>query len=348
MSIESYIEAMPKAELHVHLEGAVSPEELLLIAEQNEVAEQIKHFNTWAALVQKPDYERLDDIIRVACQWVQLPEDLTRIAYNVGTNLSKQNVRYAEVSVTPALYSGLSLSLEQFFAALNDGRERAERAWGIRIGWVLTLPRDEPRRGDEYVRFATSPGGRRANIVALGLAGTETAHPVGQFERTFVTAEKKGLPRVVHAGEILGAEGVLAALQTLSPNRVVDGWGISESKEVRDLMHEKSVSLDVSMIAALRRNRIADYQAYPLRQLYDDGVVITLGADMPELFQTTLNEQYTIVVRDLGFDLEELEEIALNVVRVSALPEDERETLLGEFRQTYDALRAEHIEAQTE
>src|SRR5215213_8189255 len=191
MTVESFIQAMPKAELHVHLEGGVSKNLMLMIAEQNEVSETVKHFNSWAGLLEKPDYERLDDLVKVTTQWLRIPEDLTRAAYDLGTALAKQNVRYAEVTFNPNLYTELTVTLDQFVAALNDGRDRAQRAWGIQMNWILAIPREEPRKADEYSRWVMSAGARKAGVLGLGLSGKESVPPVGQFERAFHSVEKK-------------------------------------------------------------------------------------------------------------------------------------------------------------
>lgn len=348
MSIETYLEAMPKVELHARLEGAVGTDVILLIAEQNEVHEGLKHFNTWVGLVQKPDYARMDEIIRVASQWPRLPEDLSRMAYNVGTYLSKQNVKYAEITVNPALYTELPIPVEQFFGALNDGRERAERAWGIRLAWIVGVPREEPRRADDLVRYALTVAGRKAGVAGLGLVGRETAQPVGQFERAVTSAEKKGVPVTVSAGEHEGAEGIQKALDVLRPARIDIGWGATESPEVMKQLQDTDTAVTVSMARALKTGKIESYKDYPLRALYDDGVRVVISSDMPVFFGTTLTEQYQIAARDLGFSVDELEDIALNAVRASFLPDEEKATMLEEFEQAYAALRAEHLEPQAE
>lgn len=347
MTIESFIQAMPKADLHVHLEGAVSKNALLLIAEQNEVSESVKHFSDWVHLIDKPDYDRLDDLIRFLSTWVRLPEDLTRFVYDFGVSMAKRNVRYAEITVNPALYTEVSLTLEQFIAAINDGRDRAQRAWGVKMGWILAVPREEPRKADDYARWALTASARRAGVVGLGLSGKETAQPVGQFERAFASVEKKGLPRLPHSGELLGADGVLKVIQLLHPNRIADGWGVIESPEVVRLLVEQQIALDISMVRAVLHKKISGYADYPLRQLYEEGVPLTIGSDMPALYKTSLDEQYLAAVELAGLEMDELEDIALNAVRVSQLADDEKQTMLSEFKQAYASLRDEHLSQPT-
>jgi adenosine deaminase len=343
MSLETYIQAMPKVELNIRLEGGVSAETMLMIAEQNEV---IDSRDAGRDKLRKANPVKLLPFAREISTWVQQADDLTRLVYDLGTTLAKQNVRYAEVNINPALYDKIGLQPEEFLATINDGRDRAVRAWGIRLVWILAIPRDEPRRADDYARWSSLVNARKAGIVGLGLVGDEKAQPVGQFERAFHTAEKKGVARLPHAGDHRGGEGVLETINLLLPHRVADGWGVWESREALALLSERSITLDTSMSAALFRRQIASYADYPLRKLYDENVQITLGADMPLFYGASLSDLYRAAVEKCGLTVEELEEIALNAVRASLLPDEEKEALLTAFMAEYDQLRAEHLPAE--
>ncbi|HLU08498.1 MAG TPA: hypothetical protein VK003_02445 [Oceanobacillus sp.] len=343
MSVASYIQAMPKVELMLSLEGALQRNSLLKLAEANDIPETLKHYNEWVSLLDKPDYKRLADIARMATSWLQIADDLSRIVYDVGVFLAKTNVRYAEVMVNPSYFDHVGLSLDDFFAALNDGRSRAKRAWDVDIAWVLAVPREEPRRADDYARAATSQMAVRHNIVALGLTGREDAQPVGQFERAFATAEKKGVPRVVRAGDNLGADGVVAAVNTLSPTRLLDARGVSESPEALRLIEERQIPVAVGLTRALRLGWVHSVEEFPLRNLYDEGVTLVLGTDMPSLYHTSLIEEYTTAVEAELLSLDELDELALNAVRNSFLPEDQKTAMLEQFKEEYARLREEHI-----
>lgn len=343
MSVESYIRAMPKVELHLHLEGALRKDTLLTIAEQNEIAENLKHFDEWVRLLDTPDYQRLDEIVQTTSLWLKQPDDLTRVVYDLGVALRDQNVRYAEVSVDPVLYTENGISFDQFMSAINDGRSRAERAWGVRMGWIFTIPREQPRKSDDVVRWATSAANRKSGVVGLGLSGREDVQPVGQFERAFHTAEKKLLPRTVHAGDAQAAEGILEAINTLIPDRIYDGWGAADAPDVLNLLVERNISLGVSLAKSLCMGKLASYADYPLRHLYDEGVTLTIGSDMPSFYKSTLSDEYVAVVEHMDFSLEELEELALNAIRTSFLSPEEKESMLASFADEYEQLRAAHI-----
>jgi adenosine deaminase len=347
MSIEAFIREMPKVELHLHLHGAIPKQTLLLIAEQNEVAESTKHFKEWVKLLDNPDYHKLDDLIQITSQWIQQPEDLTRVVYDVGVDLAKQNVRYAEVSIDPTLYADKGIDFETFLSAVNDGRDRVQRGWNVRINWILTIPRDQPRKADDVSRQASSVIGRKAGIVALGLSGKESAQPIGQFERAFKTVEKKGILRAPHAGDMLGAEGILEAIERLNPDRIYDGWGAADAPDVIALLKERYIALNICIAHDLCHQHVDSYAGYPLRHLYDEGVTLVLGSDMPTFYKSSLSDEYLAVLEHNGFVLEEIEDIALNAVRTSALPVEEKEAMLSTFTETYHELRTKHISQPT-
>ncbi len=348
MSLQSFIQAMPKAELHVQLEGAFQQPTLLMIAEQNDIYETLKHYNDWVALIAEPDYTRLNEIVRMVASWLKIPENLTLLVYELGTGLAKQNVAYAEVGVNLWLYPDMNLSFDDFLAALNDGRDRAQRAWGIDMAWVIDIAREEPRRADDIARWVSTAAARRANVVALGLNGEEKTQAAGQFERAFRAVEKKDLPRVVRAGDDLGAEGVLKAIEALNPNRILDARGVAESPEAIKQMVDNNITAAINLTRAKCQGWVETIADYPLRALYDADVSLVLGSDLPSLYHTTLNDEYIAAVEQGGLSLEELENIALNAVRTSFLAEDAKTEMLNQFTQAYVDLRAEHIEAETE
>lgn len=344
MSIESYLRAMPKAELDIQLEGAIPRKTLLMIADQNEIAASTKGFKKLVESLNAPDYARLSDLIATITQWLHHSDDLSRVVYDVGVGLSKQGVRYAEIGLNPALYSHMGLSFEALVEALNDGVDRVRRGWKVEIAWILSIPRDEPRRADEFVRWAMSATGRKANVVAVGLVGSENSQPAGQFERAFRTAEKKGLPRVAQAGDNLGAEGILETITELKPNRIVGGWGAAESPDAMTALIEGNIPLNIGLTRALRHRQIETAAEYPIRKLIDDGIDLMLTTDLPELYGTTLSDEYVTVVEQCGLSVEEAEQLSLNSLKHSFMAETERDSLIKEFKTTFETLRAEHIE----
>ncbi len=341
MNLSEYVQAMPKVDLHVSLEGAVRKRTLKILAEMNEIPDHIKHFNDWLNLIDKPDFKRLHDIVKTVGGWILEVEDLARVVYDAGVALHHQNVKYAEISVNPVIWSALNLSADDFLSGINDGRERAERGWGIKIAWVFTIPRDEPRRADEMARWVSSVSAKKGGVVALGLSGRESVQPIGQFERPFRAIEKKGIPRVARAGDQQGADGVKRTLDALLPTRLYDAWGTAETPELLKTIADQRIGVGVNLTRAVKSGWIERVEDYPLRTLYDADIPVFLGSDMPTYLGSTLNDEYAMVVEKLGFGIDELEQIALNAVRQSCLSDDAKAAMETDFKAQYEQLRSE-------
>jgi len=343
MSVQDFIRAMPKMELRVQLEGSFRKDTLLLIAEQNDIPLTTKKFDKWVDLVENPTYAQADDLIENVSSWLRHPDDITRLVYDVGVDLAHQNVRYAEIGLNPSIHMLNDMSFDAFMAAVNDGRDRAERGWGIRIGWLLIITREEPRRADEIMRWASSAVGKKAGVVGLMLIGKEDAQPVGQFERAFANARKKNVPTVASAGSTNGAEGIQQVLSVLEADRVLDATGLLDSPEVLDEVVNKQVPINVCLTRALKKGRVRKIENYPLRRLYDENVKLTISSDLPSINQSNLTDEYIMAVEQGGLSVDELQEIALNAIDCSFLPEEDKAQFRDEFKEQYNNLRIEHL-----
>lgn len=331
MTIKDFLQAAPKAELGVRLEGAMNPATLQVIANQNDIPLTTKHFKELMAQVQKPEYKRAEDLARVASTWINSPLELARVAYDAATSLWKTGVRYTEIAITPNLYDHMGLRLDDLFAALNDGRDRAQRAWGIRIQWLVVIPRDEPRRADDIARYAGSVTGRKAGVVGVALLGPEEVQPPGQFERAFKSAEKHEVPRVVQTNGAGGAEGLATTLEVLKPNRLIEGWAAAELPDLLGRLADEQVGVLAGAMRAAKSGRIGKAGDYPLKALLDAGVPVTLSVDAPSQLGSTLTDAYAAALEQGGLTMEEITVLLLNGVRMSFLDEAGKQALEAEF-----------------
>jgi len=342
MDIARFIKEMPKVELNARLEGYYRKDVLMLIAEENEIAADMKHFATYADNWGAPDFAKLDEHVRGYMEWLKHPDDLTRLVYDVGVALSRENVKYAEVSINTVLHKLDSMSFDDFMTALNDGRDRVQRAWGLTINWIMTVPRDVPRSADDALRWAVSVTGRKANIVAFGISGSEAAQPAGQFQRAFDTAAKKEIPVVVQAGDTDGAEGVKAVLD-LGADRLVDGWGVSEDPDTLTQLVTSDAALLVCPGRAVKLGWVDELADYPLQQLQDAGVPMVLSAEMPAFYGQGLNESYLAIADVFNLDIDALQQLVMQGVDHSYLPEDEKKQLTADFIAAFEQLREDML-----
>lgn len=346
MSVESYIHAMPKVDLHVQLEGALQIDFMLMIAEQTDIAgtyKKTKQFQEWVQLLKAPDFNRIDEIARETSAWVRHPEDIARAVYDFAVRCSKENIHYAEISVLPSLYTDLGLGFIEFLDALNDGADRAERAWQVRLNWILAIPRENPRKSDDIARWATSTQAQKGHVVAMSLVGREHAQPIAQFKKAFQTVEKKELARITHVYSYPDADSFNGVMEIVNPTRITDAWGLIDDDEALAYVVDQQIPVMLTPTREVRLGRIRSVAEYPLRELVNRGVNVVLGSGMPVLFDTSLSAEYTAAVEQAGLTLDEIEAIALNSVRAALLSAEDRRTLFTEFQDAYAALRAEHL-----
>lgn len=335
MAFRDFIQAIPKVDLNLQLTGALVKDNLLMIARQNGVPTTVEDFDQWVALMDAPDNDRLDEIAAVAGSWVMYPEDITRVVYDIGVALHRQNVCYTEICVAPTPFlSGGGMSFDVFISALNDGRDRALRAWGVDMSWILCVPSDNPRAGDDVARWVTGASAKSGNVVALGMLGREDAQPIGQFKRAYATARKKDAFTISNAGSDLGAEGVTTALEVLNPHRLTDSMDIAQDESVLQLINSLEIPLVVSLNRALRLRKVRSASKYPLRQLLDSGVQVVLSAGMPSLYQSTLIDEYALAHEKCGLSVDEIVELARHSIRLSFLDEERKQQLLDRFEES--------------
>ncbi|MCY3778874.1 MAG: hypothetical protein OXG78_01070 [Chloroflexi bacterium] len=344
MSLREFLTAIPKVELNLQLTGALQRESLVMIAKQNGVPSMREDFEEWVALFDRPDYARIDAIARETGSWAMYPEDIALMVYDIGVALFKQNVVYAEIVVAPPDFVGSAhMNFDTFVAALNDGRDRALRGWNVDMAWILCIPRDNPRSGDEVSRWATSPEARSANVVALGLTGPEDAQPIGQFRRAFDTAHKKEINTVVSTGSDSGGSSVHETMEELSPQRLTDAWGIVKDDAMLKLLAENGTALCLSLSRAQRLGLVKKAGDYPLRQLIDRDVNVALSTGMPILYQSTLIDEYIMAHEECALGIDELIQLSRRSIELSYMDAESKEALLRRFDFEMKAARAKWL-----
>lgn len=336
MSLETFIRNMPKVELDLLLEGSIRADTLQIIAEQNDIPFTSRQFKQWMDVFNHPDFQKMDSLLQTVANWLQQPEDLSRIVYELGVSLAKQNIHYAEIGFIPTLYT--NMTFEQILAAINDGRSRVERGWNVRLAWILQLPRNQIRRVDEVVRWATSASARMNGIVGIGLIGRDDLPPVEDFERPFQNARKKGVGCSISAGDSRGSNGIIAAIHHLQPTRIVGGWGADKSDEASSLLSENSIGLVTHLSYALAMKQVHKAVDYPIIDLLKRNVPVIIGSAMPAYLNTSLTQEYLAFANTFSLNREVIETISINAIRCSLLDADEKSKLINNFQRDFQSL----------
>jgi adenosine deaminase len=350
VSVEDYLRSAPKAELHVHLEGSIQPATLLTLAARNRVtlpASTEREVREWFTY---RDFGHFIEIYLAISRCLVTAEDFELITYELGEEMARQNVRYAEVTFTPATH-GLSTSrdvpYDTYFRGLAAGRKRVRDTLGVEINWTFDMvynpgKLDFTRRVADHTLNAAIDG-RSDGVVALGLGGPEVGHSLEYIAAYFDRARAAGLHAAPHAGETVGPESIWGAITVLGAERIGHGVRAIEDPELVSYLAQHSIPLEVCPTSNLRLGVYPSLAAHPLRALHEAGVVVTINSDDPPLFNTTLNQEISLLPDPFGFDVPTIDEILLNGVRHSFRDATWKQEQEAVFRTDLGRLKQEHL-----
>jgi len=343
MTLETFIQAMPKVELHVHLEGSIRPETLLKLAQRHGVelpAKTVEGLREWYTFT---DFPHFIEVYLAVSSCLRTPDDIELIAREFLAGQAAQNIRYSEVTYTPYThYKHRGLPFSEQLAALNRARAWAEAEYGIGMGLVLDISRDvSPEEGLLTADWAISAMGE--GVVALGLGGPEVGHPPEKFKEAFDRAYAAGLPSVPHAGETVGPASIWGALNALHAVRIGHGVRCLEDPTLVDELRARQVPLEVSPTSNICLKVFPNLASHALPVLLQEGLYVTVNSDDPPMFNTTLTQEYLAVARTFHFGADTFEQLTLNAVRAALLPASARSKMESEFQAEFTRLRAGEV-----
>ncbi len=330
--LESFVSALPKVELHVHLIGSASVETVLTLARRHPDAgvplteEGLRAFYVFS------DFPHFLDVYRVVSGLLRTPEDIAELVRGIGRDLARQNVRYVELQVAPYPFQGLGMPDAAISEALSAVARDVLARHGVRIGYIVDFPgHDAGKDARPALRFAleTPPDG----LIGFGIGGDELrrAPYTDVIREVFGAAHAAGLRCVPHAGETTGPETVWEAVSRLHAERIGHGIRSLEDPALVDYLAERRLPVDVSPTSNVCTRCVPSIGAHPLRDMLEAGLFVTLNSDDPPMFGTSLSNEYLVAGRDLGFSPAELAALAANGVRASFLAGAEKEALLAEI-----------------
>lgn len=318
-----------KTEIHVHLEGSIEPETLLKLALKNRIELPVNNIESLREYFKFRDFPHFVDVYMLVCSCLRYSADFETITHEFGASMNRQGMKYAEVTFTPFMHVSNGLSFDDVMGGLSRGRARAAEDFGVKIAWVFDIPRHLPESSKATLDFAMA--GKDDGVIAFGLGGDEANFPPQKFKAEFEQALAAGLHSVPHAGETAGPESVWDAITQLGAERIGHGVRSIEDPKLVDYLVENRIPLEINPTSNIRLGVYRNYQEHPLRTLFDAGVIVTINSDDPALFGTDLTREYKLLESEFGFTRQEIIDISINSVRVSFLPDVEKEELIQEI-----------------
>ena len=255
------------------------------------------------------------------------------MAYEVVIDAARDNIRYLEVRFNPvALAESQGFALERICQWVFNADRRAASEVGIKVNFIITITRDvDLKTARTLVNLAVENRGE--GVVGLDLAGDEVNYPAYPFAPLFREARRRGLGITIHAGEVTGADNVYEAVEILGANRIGHGVKSVEDLNVLDLLRFKGVVLEMSLTSNIYTGAVPDLRRHPLPALLRLGILVTLNSDDPGIFNSTLTDEYSLAVRGLKLNQEEVSTLIYNGVLGAFLPLREKMRLLERFKE---------------
>jgi adenosine deaminase len=339
-ALNAFIRRMPKVELHLHLEGSITPRTVLELAQKNQIEIPANDLAGVERLFHYRDFGEFLTVFMALARAIVSRDDFARIAYELGLSLATQNVRYAEVMFSPMQHLLRGIPLSDVVGGMADGFARAEAESGIMLRTVFDYGRQYgPALAWYVLEVARESVGK--GVVGFSIGGNEIGHPPQPFAEIYSAARSMGLGVMAHAGEVVGAESVWGAVDALGCTRI--GHGIRSVDDPALIAHliAQGVTLDVCPTSNVLTGAVPSWQAHPMRSLYDAGVALTLNTDDPTFFDTTVIDEYCRAADAFAFNADDLVRLVRNAVDAAFLPPVEKAALRSGVEREISALRAD-------
>ena len=322
------LRAMPKIEIHVHLEGAMDAETIWELSRRNKVRLPAATLDDWQAMYAFRDFNHFIDIYTLATACMRTPDDFTFMIERFLAKQAQHNIKYCEVSLSGSFIVD-KFPQDEIISALARGIELGEDQFHIKLGFIPDITRHMPETRHAVLDLALR-GHEQGVFVGLGLGGIEAGFPPKMFTDVYDAARQQGLHLLAHAGESEGAESVWGAIRDLKVERIGHGIRAVEDPKLLEYLAQTQIPLEISPYSNYRTNVTPHDQPHPIRTLMDAGVFCTVNSDDPGMFSTDLTKEYRLLAQQ-GFSWEEIWQLNLNSIEASFPSEEEKEG----FRKTW-------------
>ncbi len=328
----TWLRGLPKTELHLHLEGTIKPETLVELSQRHD--KEPLTLEAAKALYQYENFLGFLQSFKSVTERLRWPEDYELITYNMIRDLAAQGVVHAEVYISfGIIYFWKKTEVEPYVEALERGRIRGERDFGVSVLWIVDAVRHfGVEEGAKVFRKAAEMKVLYPSVVGIGIGGDEARGPATQFRELYQEAKQAGLRLTAHAGESVGPESIWAALN-IGAERIGHALSAQFDAELLDILAQKQIPLEQNVTSNIRTGCCPGFEEHPLKHYFDNGLMVTLNSDDPPMFGSDLLGEYLLAHERYGFTLEQLRELAANAVEASFLDPARKLALLQRVEQ---------------
>jgi adenosine deaminase len=320
--MEEFVRRLPKAELHLHLEGTLEPEMMFALAERHGIRLRFDSVEALRAAYEFRDLQSFLDLYYEGCQVLRTAEDFHELTWAWLQRAHADGVVHAEPFFDPQSHTARGVPFEAIVEGIGGALDAAERELGITSRLIMCFLRHLPEEAAMATFEAALPF--RDRIVGIGLDSTERGHPPSRFRKVFARAKAQGFRLVAHAGEEGPPDYIRQALDVLDVERIDHGVRVVENPELLERVIRDRVPLTVCPLSNVRLKVYSTLLEHPLRELLQWGACVTINSDDPAYFGGYLVDNYVAAARALALDERDLTDCARNSIRASFLPDEDK------------------------
>jgi adenosine deaminase len=323
MTINQFIQLLPKAELHLHIEGTFEPELMFAIARRNGIQFPYSTVDEVKKAYQFANLQEFLDIYYAGAQVLLYEQDFYDLTISYFERMHQQGVVHAEIFFDPQTHTDRGIPFSTVVKGITSAMDDARTKYGISSGLILSIL----RHLSEESALKTFEQARPylTYFIGIGLDSSEMGHPPLKFRRVFEKARAEGLKTLAHAGEEGPPAYIREALFDLGVDRLDHGNRSVEDDELVQELVKRQVALTLCPLSNLRLQVVKDLRDHPLNYMLQKGMLVTVNSDDPAYFGGYLNENYEAIAQALNLGADELRQLAINSFTASFLPEDEKQ-----------------------
>jgi len=329
--LPDWFDAIPKIELHLHLEGAIPSDALWMLLQKYGGDPDVPDAEALQRRFEYSDFPHFLQTWAWKNGYLREYEDFTFIAEEVARDLAAQNIVYAEVFYSPSDFSGHGLGPQRITEAIRRGLDGCPE---VTVALVADLVRNNgPDAGARTLSAIAEV--RSCGVVGIGIGGAEHDYPPGPFAPVYERARQLGFRTSAHAGEAAGPESIWDAIRKLKVDRIGHGTRSVEDPRLVEHLVREQIPIELCPLSNVRTGVVRSHIDHPVRQLYNAGARICINTDDPKMFGNSLSEEYRLLTVNHGFSVAEVEQLILDTVDMTWLPDDRKTPLRERLRATH-------------
>lgn len=329
--IVAYIQQIPKAELHLHIEGSLEPEQMFALAQRNKIAIP---YSTVEDVRKAYSFNNLQDFLDIyyaGAKVLRTEQDFYDLTWTYLTKAHAQNVRHTEIFFDPQTHTERGLALGTVITGIRQALVDGENKLGMTNKLIMCFLRHLSE--EQALQTLAEALPYKQWLVGVGLDSSEVGHPPSKFKNVFAQARTEGLRLVAHAGEEGPASYIWEALQILNIDRVDHGNRSLDDENLVSELKKRQMALTVCPLSNYKLKVVADLKKHPLKTMLDKGLLVTVNSDDPAYFGGYINENYLAVQQEAAnLDFHDIYKLAENSFKASFLDGREKQAVLQKLK----------------